>query len=169
MSNRVKTKASRELTSLQEAAERAFENGEYETAVELFSKAIGIEGLADETCFQLLSGRAGCYSKLSQIESEMLDRKALVDLSDSMDDRTAHIQALLDYARVSGLHGLSDESLTSSELARELSRELGDKKLEADSNVSIGETYRALGESPDSIDNLQTAIELYLQIRHKQG
>jgi hypothetical protein len=88
MSDRVKIKSKLDPEGLQAAAERAFENGEYESAVELFSKAIGIEGLADEICFQLQVGQT--VRQAVQIESEMVDRRALVELSAGMNDRNYH-------------------------------------------------------------------------------
>ena len=137
MTDRVKTRPKLDHTGLQEAAERAVENGDYETAVKLFSEAIEIVGLSDETCFQLLSGRARCFGRLSQIEAEMLDRKSLVELSERMGDQQLQTRALLDFAQVAGLHGFLPESLQSAK-------------------PSLGEDDRALG----LIDKLGCALYL---------
>jgi tetratricopeptide (TPR) repeat protein len=135
------SKIEKEILSLQESANQAWEEFDYSAAIEAYSQALDqlqSEDQPTEIQYNLLSGRAKCFRRLGDLHNEKADLEQMVALAKKMKDESLELSAS---ARM--VQALSDlgEVDQSEELAEEIvaqARSIGDKGSEAESLHQLG-------------------------------
>jgi tetratricopeptide (TPR) repeat protein len=167
-----------ELARLQAAADRAKAGYHHEEAIALYTEAMEIAPLGDDSAalkerYELLFGRGQCYRWIGNAPLAMVDFRAAAQLAETMPpdggDLALQANALNWLANQAlGQVGVS-EAGELAEQALKLARQAGDRRREADSLRILGRVQVTKGALTHAEELYRQALALYRQTGDQAG
>jgi PAS domain S-box-containing protein len=162
------------LARLQRAGDKARAAFEYEDALRHYDAALAL----GKTSRQLLNpaaeldlrdARAFCYRRLGRLETESAELKAMVALAKTAGDPPRQIKALNDFSQVATHLADFKAAERMAKSAFRLARELGNRKLEADSLMALGDALRTYRDPSRAQGYLEKALRIYRELDDRLG
>ncbi|MDM8528410.1 GAF domain-containing protein [Anaerolineales bacterium HSG24] len=131
----------------------------YTKALELLTQHPELADLALK--YQILSGRARCYSLLGNREAQRIDLETMVQVGRTMKDPALQIHALTSLVDLANLLGDYKEAKRAAATAMTLTYKLNNHRLEAETLNSLGAACLRLGEYERAQVSHELALQLY--------
>ncbi|MBN1873181.1 MAG: GAF domain-containing protein [Anaerolineae bacterium] len=133
------------------AGDKARHSYAHETAVQHYTKALSFvhEGqvqVPPENVYAILWGREETYRTLGKWQAQQADLEEMARIATRMDDVPRQIEVVTHQVELANRLGNHLSARESANSALELARQVGDRKLEADSLDVLGEAHFRLGE-----------------------
>ena len=169
-----KDKRRQELARLQRAGDKARAAFEYAEAIQHYDAALAMgqasKGLLNPGQeFDLRDHRAFSYRRLGRLEAESAELKAMAALAKAAEDLPRQVKALNDLSQVATNLADFKAAERAAKSALRLSRELGDRKLEADSLMALGDALRATRDPARAQSHLDKALRIYRELDDRLG
>jgi tetratricopeptide (TPR) repeat protein len=154
---------------LQAAADQARLAYDYEQAASLYSKALADEDLPVIDRYNLLSGRAQCFSFLGMGEAEFADLETLWQTAQALNDCGKMVEVAERLSEAAGHYGLAEHTKSAVEEALDRARQGGNRKLEARALSALGRIFLANNEITHSREFLESALCQQLELGDTPG
>ncbi|HJX41059.1 MAG TPA: tetratricopeptide repeat protein [Anaerolineales bacterium] len=169
-----KDKRRQELARLQRAGDKARAAFEYAEANQHYDAALAIgqssKGLLSPALeFDLRDARAFCYRRLGRLEAESAELKAMAALAKAAEDWPRQIKALNYLSQVATNLADFKAAERAAKAALRLARENGDRKLEADSLMALGDALRTYRDPTRAQGSLEKALRIYRELDDRHG
>ena len=169
-----KDKRRQELARLQRAGDKARAAFEYAEANQHYDAALAIgqssKGLLSPALeFDLRDRRAFCYRRLGRLEAESAELKAMAALAKAAEDWPRQIKALNYLSQVATNLADFKAAERAAKAALRLARENGDRKLEADSLMALGDALRTYRDPTRAQGSLEKALRIYRELDDRHG
>ena len=149
---------------LRRQADRAYQEYDYEKAVEIYTQALEINGLDGPIRYELIKNRAECYERLGNEGLRARDLKNLSSIANGLSDDRRKIEAMYLLAVALKINGKASKARELYAAAINRAEVLDDKKLIADCLTANDEIY----DSPSKELSLR-ALQLYQELDDKFG
>lgn len=144
------------------------------TAIHYYTQALRLlhahPELADVRLeYELRDGRATCYRLSGERAEELADLAAMARIAEKLEEVARQIEVATRQVTVATELGNHGEALRNAEIALALSRQISDRKLEADSYTALGDVGFRMGEQDRPREAHLRALELYRELKDRAG
>jgi signal transduction histidine kinase len=151
------------------AAQKATRMSAYEAAAHYATQALGAlpEGDAPvdpASQFALLQLRQQCFDELGRREAQQHDLEKMAFLAEQLDDDCCRLQVLNGRAGLMNAQGDYHAALALLQPAVDLARRIGERALEAQGLMDIGDAGYALGQSDLALSSFESALQIYREL-----
>ncbi|MFP4395009.1 MAG: protein kinase domain-containing protein [Anaerolineales bacterium] len=145
-----------------------------DSAVQHYTRALGFIDAGQTTrppdvIYEILAGRAEAYRLLGDLQAQLADLNRMAGLAARINDPQRQIQVALHQAEVSIKMGHNTYALETAEEALRLSRDLGDRRLQASSLDEMGGAHYAVGDLNAALACHEAALEICRELNDVHG
>ncbi len=151
------------------AAERDLQAYAHASALRYYSEALRLlhthPTQSDPSLeYELLEGRANAHRLIGERQAQLADLAAMAQIAETLQDIPRQIAVVNRQVTVANELGHHGEALRNAEIALALSRQISDRKLEADSLTSLGDVGFRLGQQTRPLEAHTRALTLYREL-----
>lgn len=162
------------LRYLRMAADHARAQYDNEAAIRHYTHALELmqahpELAGPESIYAVLDGRERCYQRVGDRAAQRADLEALARQAEALEDVPRQIEVVTRQVLLANELGDHAEAVQGAETALALAKQIGDRKLEADSLTALGEASYRLGEQDRPQEAHTQALQLYRDLDDGAG